>query len=68
MENTALKLQPSNIEIIPGRNRLLLIAPHGHKEDDENTGTLTREIAQTIKCYAVIGEKNQWRINPFTNS
>ncbi|MBW1929914.1 MAG: hypothetical protein JRJ13_12280 [Deltaproteobacteria bacterium] len=62
------KMPSSRIEIIRGTNKLLLVAPHGHEEDDEDTGTLTREIAQTIKCYAVIGEKNQWRINPFTNS
>ncbi|MBW1995930.1 MAG: hypothetical protein JRI77_16000 [Deltaproteobacteria bacterium] len=49
-------MESSKIEIIPGRNRLLLVAPHGHMKDDENTGLLTREIAQAIKCYAIINE------------
>lgn len=45
-----------DIEIIDGRNRILLVAPHGHKKDDENTGMLTREIAGKLGCYALISE------------
>ncbi len=52
------------IEKITGKNRILLIAPHGFngdktnglKADDENTGILTKEIAGRLNCYAIINE------------
>jgi len=46
----------NDIEKIEGNNRLVLVAPHGNKHDDENTGVLTREIAKTLNCYAIINE------------
>ncbi len=58
-----------DIEKIKGRNRILLIAPHGHKQDDENTGILTREIAVKLGCYAIISEiyrKPGWKRDPKT--
>ncbi len=57
------------IEKIKGHNRILLIAPHGHKQDDENTGRLTREIAFKLGCYAIISEiyrKPDWKRDPET--
>lgn len=46
------------IEFIPGDKKVLLVAPHGYNDenDDENTGKLTRLIAEQIGCYAVINE------------
>jgi len=44
------------IEIIRGRNRVVLVAPHGFPDDDENTGTLAREIAGKLGSYALINE------------
>ncbi len=58
-----------DIEKIKGHNRILLIAPHGHKHDDENTGLLTREIAGMLGCYAIISEvyrKPDWKRDPKT--
>lgn len=42
-----------------GNCNVLLIAPHGHPEDDTNTGKLARELADRLDCYAVINEKYQ---------
>jgi len=47
------------IEKIEGKNRILLIAPHAFPGDDNNTGMLTREIADKLECYAIINEKYQ---------
>jgi hypothetical protein len=44
------------IEKIEGRCGILLIAPHGFPGDDDNTGTLTRKVAQRLGCYAIINE------------
>lgn len=46
----------SKIEYISGDSPILLIAPHGHPKNDTNTGKLTRQLAQRLKCYAVINE------------
>jgi hypothetical protein len=35
---------------------ILLIAPHGHVDDDENTGILTREIRKKLDCHAIVNE------------
>jgi hypothetical protein len=43
-------------EKIEGRCAILLIAPHGFPRDDDNTGTLTRKVAQRLGCYAIINE------------
>lgn len=45
-----------DIEILQGRNRIVLVAPHGFPDDDENTGRLTREIAIKLGSYALINE------------
>jgi hypothetical protein len=44
------------IEIIRGSTRILLIAPHGFVDDEENTGVLARAIADRLGCYAMINE------------
>ncbi len=46
----------NDIEIIPGNINILLIAPHGHDEDDKNTGKLVRHVAKHCGCYAIINE------------
>lgn len=63
------KLQENHIEgkieTIPGKNRVLLIAPHGfmgngspgYEADDERAGELARKMAHEFKFYAVINEK-----------
>lgn len=45
-----------DIDLIPGNTHILLIAPHGHKDDDENTGKLVRLIAKQSGSYAIINE------------
>lgn len=52
-----MKTGSPDIELISGNNNILLIAPHGVETkpyDDENTATLTRLIADQLKCSAVI--------------
>ena len=49
----------SDLNIIPGDTRILLIAPHGvsvpgKKKDDINTDELTEKIANRINCSAII--------------
>ena len=43
-----------DIIVIDGRKDLLLIAPHGHRKDDENTAELTRQIALRLDCQAIV--------------
>ena len=40
-----------------GNCNILVIAPHGHKEDDENTYQLARSLADQLDCYAVVNQK-----------
>ncbi len=47
---------PENIEQIKDNNPILLIAPHGRNEDDENTAPITRLMAKKLDCYAIINE------------
>lgn len=44
------------IRTISGNKPILLIAPHGLKDDDTNTEKLTRLMAERLNCYAVINE------------
>lgn len=46
----------NKFEIISGKGNVILVAPHGHQKDDENTGALTRHIREHLNCYAVINE------------
>lgn len=46
----------NNLSFMEGENNILLIAPHGHKSDDTNTGKLAREVANMLGCYAIINE------------
>ncbi len=39
-----------DIELIPGHINILLIAPHGHSKNDENTEKLVRLIAEQAGC------------------
>ena len=56
--------ESSRIETIPGKNRVLIIAPHGFngdesrnlKADDENTGFLARNLATKYGFFGVINE------------
>ena len=50
------KKDNNDIELIQGENNILLVAPHGHKDDDKNTGKLTRLFAEDNGCYAIINE------------
>ena len=45
-----------DIQIRKGNCNILVIAPHGHKKDDENTGEIAWQIADILNCYAVINE------------
>ena len=64
--DTTLTEQPENtdggaidttLELIEGSSNVILVAPHGHKSNDIRTGKLVRQIAEKIKCYAIINEK-----------
>lgn len=44
---------------IPGEKKVLLVAPHGHSEDDKNTGKLTCLVAEQMGRYAFINETNR---------
>jgi len=39
-----------------GNCNILVIAPHGHKEDDENTYEMARIMADELDCYAVVNK------------
>lgn len=42
------------VSIIEGKIPVLIVAPHGYEEDDENTDLIAEQIASEIDCYAVI--------------
>jgi hypothetical protein len=58
-DDTVMESRKEGIERIEGRCGILLIAPHGFRGDDDNTGTLTRKVAQRLGCYAIINEVYQ---------
>jgi len=39
---------------IEGSTNLLLVAPHGHRKDDENTDGLTLRMARHLGCHAIV--------------
>jgi len=49
-------LMNTDIETIDGHTNIILVAPHGHSEDEENTGKLVRLTARQSGCYAIINE------------
>jgi hypothetical protein len=52
------KVKGKDIEVLKGKTNpnILLIAPHGHSKDDENTGALVRSIQKILDCPAIINE------------
>lgn len=59
------KIEKNEFEIISGTNNIILVAPHGYKGDDDNTGQLTRLLAERLNCYAIINEmyrKTSWTV------
>jgi hypothetical protein len=42
------------IILIEGRKDLLLVAPHGHPKDDENTADFARKAASRLGCQAIV--------------
>jgi len=52
----------NGIEFYPGSTNILLIAPHGYPDDDENTAELTQKIADQLKCSAII---NRTYLKPY---
>lgn len=40
-----------DIPIRKGNCNILVIAPHGHKKNDENTYEIARHIADDLDCY-----------------
>jgi hypothetical protein len=45
---------PEDILLIEGRKDLMLVAPHGHRKDDENTAELTAMAASRLGCQAIV--------------
>jgi len=43
-----------DISFRKGNRNIILIAPHGHKEDDEKTYQITRLAADQLNCYAFV--------------
>ncbi len=56
MAKSKITPMKKNIETIKGSANILLIAPHGYPDDDENTGEVARLMAKRLGCYAVINE------------
>jgi len=52
-------LRDRRIKSIPGKNNILVIAPHGVKGDDDYTNIIAEELAETFDCYAVINDRYQ---------
>ncbi len=53
----------SEFEIIAGSGNIILAAPHSGPGDDENTGRLTRLLAERLNCHAIINRlyrKTNW--------
>ena len=48
-----------DIPVRKGNCNILLIAPHGHKNTDENTYEIARHMADELDCYAVVSELYQ---------
>jgi hypothetical protein len=42
------------VSLISGKLPIILVAPHGYQNDDENTDLIAEYIANSINCYAVI--------------
>jgi hypothetical protein len=40
-----------------GNRNILVIAPHGHRDDDTGTYQLARRLANELDCYAVVNKK-----------
>ena len=49
------KVEDKNgIKTISGNTPILLIAPHGHRKNDENTYEIVEQMAHELNCYAVL--------------
>lgn len=42
------------VSIIEGKTPIIVVAPHGYDQDDENTAVVAETLAHALKCYAVI--------------
>jgi hypothetical protein len=42
------------VSVIEGINPVIVVAPHGYKQDDENTDLMVEYIAYNVNCFAVI--------------
>ena len=49
-----MKTLKKDIQILPGATDILLVAPHGLAEDDENTDRVTLQTAKRLACTAII--------------
>ncbi len=52
-----MDIRHRGIKVIPGSPDILLIAPHGLSEDDENTDRLSRQAAERLGCTAIINDR-----------
>ena len=43
-----------NIKVLSGSTNIVLVAPHGLAEDDENTDRVTQQTAERLTCAAII--------------
>lgn len=44
------------VQIRHGKAPVLIFAPHGYDDDDENTALIAEHIAKTLNCYAVVNK------------
>lgn len=42
------------VSVIRGKAPVIVVAPHGFEQDDQNTALIAESIANEINCYAVI--------------
>lgn len=55
-----------DIQVLPGAADILLVAPHGPSEDDENTDRVSQQTAERLACAAIINTglpRNQLDLN-----
>ena len=65
-KNTDLPWTKGDIPTRKGNCNVLLIAPHGHPKNDENTYEIGRMVADELDCHAIVNKI--YRKPPFTKN
>jgi hypothetical protein len=46
------------VSIYEGKKPVIVVAPHGYENDDENTSVIAKKLAKSLNCYMVVN--NGW--------